>query len=101
MELLIAKRTTEKYERGQSAPKGPFEGSGNRLGDAATVPVFTSAGIVAGGATAAVGRTGQDREAFGTEVKLEVRADEPVTTLQIRLRDGTRFVASQRRWMSK
>lgn len=78
VELRIAKRLDEDWVRQPSAPAGPFAGSGNRLGNddspapAAAVP-----------ATPAV-----EREAI--KKLFEIDQDAPVTSLQIRLRDGTR-----------
>lgn len=89
VELRIAERRQEKYSRQAPADHGPFEGSGNRLGDAASSTITSST------PTSTSARTTTPASTAGTQTislsdVFEVDSSAPVTNLQIRLRDGTR-----------
>jgi len=71
----------------------PFSGSGNRLGDA-TDPPSSAAGIAAttpGGSLAAASAPAAAAPTAAPTIALV--DNEPVTSIQIRLADGTRLVA--------
>ena len=84
VELRIAKRLSEKWSRQPSAPVGPFAGSGNRLGSEAA-PGFNEVTPVV--ETPAPAST---RQPMATAFEIDSTA--PITTLQLRLRSGERFV---------
>ena len=81
VELRIAKRLNEKWVRGPSLPKGPWEGSGNRLGS--EVP----AGVEV---TTLPAASQSEGTSFIPENVFEIDSNQPVTTLQLRLRSGER-----------
>lgn len=85
VELRIAKRLEEKWARQPAAPAGPFAGSGHRLGS--IVPDDHAAPV------APASEPTNDITARPEISSLfEVDQNQPVTRLQIRLRDGTRLV---------
>jgi UBX domain-containing protein 1 len=93
VDLRVAKRFKEKY---QPPPKRAFAGAGNRLG--APVPTFNP-GVPAampgeypstGVTSVPSGSNEAGRSAVST--KFEVDQEQPTTSLQIRLADGTRSV---------
>ncbi|GAA5821420.1 hypothetical protein JCM10212_002338 [Sporobolomyces blumeae] len=120
VELRIAKRMNEKWQRQPPPPAGPFAGHGNRLGsvspfpDPSTSSSSTTSNLTtmpgsfaaanpttssstpsrggAGGAGAGAGAGGGGP--ISTEVKFEVDRTAPTTQLQIRLRQGERMVAT-------
>ncbi len=90
VELRVAKRTTEDYVPPQ---KKAFSGAGHRLG--APVPTFTSAGSQAStmpgsfpGSSSSNTREPEERESLNT--RFEVDQTKPMTSIQLRLADGTR-----------
>lgn len=85
VELRIAKRLSEKWSRQPSAPAGPFAGSGNRLGSEAA-PGLNEVTPVPPPTTSRAPTT------MSTSNVFEVDGTLPITTLQIRLRDGERSV---------
>ncbi|TNY20371.1 hypothetical protein DMC30DRAFT_254229, partial [Rhodotorula diobovata] len=103
VELRIAERRTEKWVRQPPPPRGPFAGSGHRLGaeDAAPAPALAPAagsggmpgGMPAGGG-AARGPQQQHVPPPAAAVQFEVDRSQPTTQLQIRLRNGDRMVAT-------
>ncbi|KAL7413439.1 hypothetical protein BDY24DRAFT_390192 [Mrakia frigida] len=97
VEVRVAKRLDEDWKPAPPKPKGPWEGSGNRLG--APVPGLASPtsasstpALPAATATEASSTTGTGSSAGGN-LQFEVDMTEPTTQLQIRLGDGTRLVA--------
>lgn len=86
VELRIAKRLNEKWVRGESKPKGPWEGSGNRLGSE-TGPAVIS---VSGGVGGSESREEVEKKEMVLTNVFEIDAALPVTTLQLRLRSGER-----------
>lgn len=106
VELRVSQRTGEDYVPGPPKPLKPFKGSGNRLGAPEPAPAsptsasssqpsilrtgsaVPSAGIGGNASNPpALSSTGTSSSAF------EVDNDKPITTLQIRLVDGTRQTA--------
>jgi len=94
VELRVAKRTTEDYVPPQTQNKA-FSGEGHRLG--APVPTFTSAGsppsTMPGSFPASSSsniREPEQRESLNT--RFEVDQTKPMTSIQLRLADGTRMV---------
>ncbi|KAF8346445.1 hypothetical protein F5887DRAFT_962043 [Amanita rubescens] len=89
VELRVAKRTTEDYVPPQ---KKAFGGAGHRLG--APVPTFTSAASTMPGSFPASSssnvREPEERESLNT--RFEVDQTKPMTSIQLRLADGTRMV---------
>lgn len=91
VELRVAKRTTEDYVPPHSKA---FSGAGHRLG--APVPTFTSAGIQAStmpgsfpsSSSSSNAREPEERESLNT--RFEVDQTKPMTSIQLRLADGTR-----------
>lgn len=97
VELRIAKHLKEKWSRQPAAPAGPFAGSGNRLGSessplsaapaaAAPSPIFSalSQSFAAGTSDERSGASVAGETLFVLDPSM------PTTTLQLRLRDGTR-----------
>jgi UBX domain-containing protein 1 len=90
VELRVAQRTTEQYQAPPPKPMQAFEGSGQRLGapapevvQGATTTAITN--MPSSFATAASGLSpGPNNPAF------EVDQSKPVTTVQVRLADGTK-----------
>ncbi|KAG0055530.1 hypothetical protein BGZ83_008275 [Gryganskiella cystojenkinii] len=87
VEMRVAKRMEEDYKEPPKAPPKPFEGAGNRLGSVAS-PVAGSStpGSFPGSSSAAAADVSVPRS-------LNVDENLPVTSIQIRLADGTRMVA--------
>ncbi|KAG0290994.1 hypothetical protein BGZ98_003212, partial [Dissophora globulifera] len=85
VEMRVAKRMEEDYKEPPKAPPKPFEGTGNRLGSIAS-PSSSSAtpGSFPGGASAA---------SVPAPRSLEIDESQPVTSITIRLGDGSRMVA--------
>jgi UBX domain-containing protein 1 len=84
--MRVAKRTDEDYKEPPKAPPKAFEGAGNRLGSVAS-PLSSSSstpGSFPGAASAA---------APPPPRSLQIDESQPVTSIQIRLADGTRMVA--------
>lgn len=86
VQLVIQKRLKEKWVRQPTPDAGPFAGSGNRLGATATT---ATAAIV----SVPVVANSDERREISTSTTFEVDPNAPVTSLQLRLRDGTRFVS--------
>ncbi|KAG0320187.1 hypothetical protein BGZ97_000562 [Linnemannia gamsii] len=86
VDMRVAKRTDEDYKEPPKAPPKAFEGAGNRLGSVAS-PLSSSSstpGSFPGAASAA---------APPPPRSLQIDESQPVTSIQIRLADGTRMVA--------
>ncbi|KAF9895848.1 hypothetical protein BX616_008705, partial [Lobosporangium transversale] len=86
VEMRVAKRMDEDYKEPPKAPPKPFEGTGNRLGSIAT-PASTSS------STPGSFPGGESSSSEPTPRSLNIDESQPVTTIQIRLADGTRMVA--------
>ncbi|KAF9095056.1 hypothetical protein BGX23_001135 [Mortierella sp. AD031] len=85
VDMRVAKRTDEDYKEPPKAPPKAFEGSGNRLGSVAS-PISSTPGSFPGQAAAVAAAPLPPRS-------LNVDESQPVTSVQIRLADGTRMVA--------
>lgn len=73
----------EKYKEPPKAPPKPFEGSGNRLGSVIPSSSTTPGSFPSVSAQAAV----------PAPRRLEIDESQPVTSIQIRMADGTRMLA--------
>lgn len=85
VELRVAKRTNEDYVPPPKKPAKPFSGSGQTLGSSSTSSAVPSK--AASPAPAAAAAPAADSAPF------EVDSSKPVTTIQIRLGDGSRVRA--------
>ncbi|KAF9130267.1 hypothetical protein BGW39_003277 [Mortierella sp. 14UC] len=86
VDMRVAKRTDEDYKEPPKAPPKAFEGAGNRLGSVAS-PITSSSstpGSFPGAASSA---------APPPPRSLQIDETQPITSIQIRLADGTRMVA--------
>lgn len=92
VELRIEKRSNEKWTRQPPPPRGPFDGQGHRLGAESPAMVSVSSSSTAAAAAPGGSRGTGSGAGISFETKLEVDDKKPVTTLQIRLRDGQRSV---------
>ncbi|KAF8321105.1 SEP-domain-containing protein [Clavulina sp. PMI_390] len=99
VELRVAKRTDENYV---APPKKLqlFGGSGNRLGSPApavtsSAPAPSSSAMPGGfpGATSTAPTTFDEASVQSVRPRFEVDMDQPNTSVQIRLADGTRLVS--------
>ncbi|KAF9933881.1 hypothetical protein FBU30_004049 [Linnemannia zychae] len=83
VDMRVAKRMDEDYKEPPKAPPKPFEGTGNRLGSVAS-PISSSStpGAFPGAAAAPP-----------PPRSLQIDETQPVTSIQIRLADGSRMVA--------
>lgn len=101
VELRVAKRTNEEYVAPPKKPAKPFSGSGNTLGSSSAT---SSTGPSKAASPAPAAATPPGTAPF------EVDTSKPVTTLQIRLGDGSRVraqfnqethtIADIRRWIN-
>lgn len=84
LKIEVDQRTNEDYQEAPKKPAKPFSGGGNRLGSA--TPELSGAGASSSAAVAAATPP--------PAAKREIKVDEskPVTTIQLRLGDGTRLV---------
>ncbi|KAF9934933.1 hypothetical protein BGZ65_003570 [Modicella reniformis] len=85
VEMRVAKRMDEDYKEPPRAPPKPFEGAGNRLG-----------GITTGSSSSSTPGSFPERiaqSATPAPRRLEIDESQPVTSVQIRMADGTRMVA--------
>ncbi|KAF8840290.1 SEP-domain-containing protein [Paxillus ammoniavirescens] len=90
VEVIVSKRTSEDYV----PEKRVFSGSGNRLGS--PVPAVTTSASMPGAFPAATSAGPSSSAATRTErssltTMFEVDATQPMTTVQIKLADGTRM----------
>ncbi|KAG0343631.1 hypothetical protein BG004_005125 [Podila humilis] len=88
VEMRVAKRMEEDYKEPPKAPPKAFEGTGNRLGSIASP---------AGGSSSTPGSFPVQTSATAPVEApaprcLEIDESQPVTSIQIRLADGTRMV---------
>ncbi|KAI5479944.1 ubx domain containing protein [Pseudohyphozyma bogoriensis] len=88
VELRIAKRLDEKWTRQPKPPAGPFAGEGNRLGSEMGPAVVTAPSAPAASSSSTSRGVPESAQPL-----FEVNQSQPVTSLQIRLRDGERMVA--------
>ncbi|KAF9306926.1 hypothetical protein BGZ74_002017 [Mortierella antarctica] len=87
VEMRVAKRMEEDYQEPPKAPPKAFEGTGNRLGSVASPVVGSSTpGSFPGQSTSAASAPAPPRS-------LQIDESQPVTSIQIRLADGSRMVA--------
>jgi len=92
VQLVIAKRTDEEYKQPQRSGSNVFSGSGNRLG--APTPDVTVSVPGAFPTTASSSSPPiPQREPQSMTTLFEVDQTKPMTSVQIRLADGTRLVA--------
>lgn len=87
VEMRVAKRMDEDYKEPPKAPPKAFEGAGNRLGSVAS-PVS--------GSSTPGSFPGQSAPATSVPTpprSLQIDESQPVTSIQIRLADGSRMVA--------
>ncbi|CED82177.1 Protein tyrosine phosphatase SHP1/Cofactor for p97 ATPase-mediated vesicle membrane fusion [Phaffia rhodozyma] len=100
VEVRVQKRLNEEWQPAPPKPRQPFDGTGNRLG--APVPSVASSSSTGSSmpgsfqSTTASTRSGTGTSASAsaeTSTGFEVDQDKPVTSLQIRLGDGTRMPA--------
>ncbi|BGP20220.1 hypothetical protein JCM10213_005926 [Rhodosporidiobolus nylandii] len=98
VELRISDRKSEKWTRQPAAPVGKWGGAGggNRLGSASPFPEpAASAATPAAGGSASVGAAGETQgSSAGGQTVFEVDRNEPMTQVQVRLRNGERMVAT-------
>jgi UBX domain-containing protein 1 len=81
VELKIAHRSDQDFEPPPKAPMKAFSGAGQRLGS-----------IVPGAPLNATASLGASSPEKSQKIKFQVNQDEPITSVQIRLGDGTRLV---------
>lgn len=86
VELLVARRTNEKYVPPPPPPMQPFGGTGNRLG--APAPARPAASTPAPASSAAASTSAPAARDVPT-----VDESAPVTQIQVRLPDGQRLIA--------
>ncbi|KAG9068515.1 hypothetical protein KI688_010788 [Linnemannia hyalina] len=86
VDMRVAKRTDEDYKEPPKAPPKAFDGTGNRLGSIAS-PLSSSSSIPGSFPGAA------SSAATPPPRSLQIDESQPVTSIQIRLADGTRMVA--------
>ena len=82
--MRVAKRMEDDYTEPPKAPPKAFDGTGNRLGSVAS----PSAGSNTPGSF-----PGASSEPIPVPRSLQIDESQPVTSIQIRLADGTRMVA--------
>lgn len=87
VDMRVAKRTDEDYKEPPKAPPKAFEGAGNRLGSVAS-PLSGSPSSTPGSFPGAASDA-----APPPPRSLQIDESQPVTSIQIRLADGTRMVA--------
>ncbi|KAJ7063890.1 SEP-domain-containing protein [Mycena amicta] len=87
VDVQVQRRTEEDYV---PPPPKPFSGTGNRLG-AATAPT-TSASTSASASSSSADAAPAGRSAASINTRFEVDQTRPMTSVQIRLADGTRIV---------
>ncbi|KAG0376552.1 hypothetical protein BGX24_007579 [Mortierella sp. AD032] len=85
VDMRVAKRTEEDYKEPPKAPPKAFEGSGNRLGSVSS-PISSSSSTPGS-------FPGAESVAAPPPRSLQIDEAQPITSIQIRLADGTRMVA--------
>ncbi len=102
VEVRVAQRSTEAYRPPPPRPMKAFEGSGNRLGSPAPEVTTTNTSQsqsvampggfgAAASAVAAGTATGSGGSADGPRASaFQVNSNEPTTSIQVRLADGTK-----------
>ncbi|EGF99520.1 uncharacterized protein MELLADRAFT_73376 [Melampsora larici-populina 98AG31] len=85
--MRVEKRLTENYTPPPKQPAKPFGGSGNRLGSPLPASAMPSAA-----SHSVVNPPTSVTQASPSSILFEVDNNQPVTTVQIRLADGTRMV---------
>jgi len=91
VELRVAKRLNEDYKGPPPKPKKPFQGSGQRLGS--PVPDVISGGASASTSSAAPAAAAPASTTSATGPAFTLDPDQPQTSIQVRLADGTKLVA--------
>ncbi|KAF9347414.1 hypothetical protein BGX26_001086 [Mortierella sp. AD094] len=88
VEMRVLTRREEDYKEPPKAPPKPFEGTGNRLGSVASPTASSSStpGSFPGGSSSSAAPPPPPRS-------LQVDESQPVTSVQIRMADGTKMVA--------
>ncbi|KAG0207492.1 hypothetical protein BGX28_001269 [Mortierella sp. GBA30] len=95
VEMRVAKRMDEDYKEPPKAPPKAFEGTGNRLGSVAS-PAAASGSNTPGafpGGQQESSSASTTSQSIPVPRRLEIDESQPVTSIQIRLADGTRMVA--------
>ncbi|KAI8898746.1 hypothetical protein BC833DRAFT_588488 [Globomyces pollinis-pini] len=88
VEVKVAQRMEEDYQPPPKAPMKSFQGSGNRLGSIAGPSASSSA--MPGGFPAASNTRAETSTV--TPSSISVNNDLPITSIQVRLGDGTRLI---------
>jgi UBX domain-containing protein 1 len=89
VELRVEKKTDEEYRAPPPKPIQVFEGSGNRLGAPAPEVVRGSTTTAITSTPGAFG-TATNATAVSSQPRFEVDASKPITTVQVRLADGSK-----------
>ena len=90
VELRVAQRMTEDYQKPPPRPKQAFEGSGQRLGAPAPQVVQGSTMAAVGNLPGSFASAASGASARNVQPTFEVDQSKPVTTVQIRLADGAK-----------
>lgn len=91
--VRVAKRMNEKYVAPPKKPDKPFSGEGNRLGSPVPATlVGSSTGARGGGGGGGAVGSSEGRGPQPGGLSFEVDQNQPVTSVQIRLGDGSRSV---------
>lgn len=91
VEVKVAHRMQEDYKPPPKQPMKAFQGSGNRLGSVTPGESYGSSEAIPGAFPGA--QSGSSGTAPTGAATVEVDQSLPVTSIQIRLGDGTRWVA--------
>lgn len=94
VELRVAQRQSEPYQPPPKQPAKPFSGAGNRLGSPAPdgITHASSASTAMPGGFSNVPAPATAVPPLG-DVKMQVDESKPTTNVQVRLADGTKWVA--------
>ncbi|KAF9437873.1 hypothetical protein BGZ76_010750 [Entomortierella beljakovae] len=84
VEMKVSTRRDEDYKEPPKAPPKPFEGAGNRLGSVGSPSSSSTPGSFPGSSTSS---------APPPPRSLQIDDTQPITSIQIRLGDGSRMVA--------
>jgi UBX domain-containing protein 1 len=88
VELRVAKRLNEDFKAGAPKPKKPFQGSGHRLGS----PVPDVIGAASSSSPSSSAVPGGSSAAPATAPAFTLDPNQPQTSIQVRLADGTKWV---------
>ncbi|KAF9989007.1 hypothetical protein BGZ75_007917 [Mortierella antarctica] len=93
VEMRVAKRMDEDYQEPPKAPPKAFEGTGNRLGSVASSGSGSNTPGAFPGDQSSSSSSSASQASVPVPRSLEIDESQPVTSIQIRLADGTRMVA--------